>query len=75
MLLARYDQAPVAALTTALRRVLGRPDAAWPELLAAARFTDTRTAALLVGDERALDALAAELNEIRTLDAGMTSDR
>lgn len=50
-----------------MRRVLDRPDAAWPDLLLAAGFTDTRRAALLVGEERALDALAAELNELRGL--------
>lgn len=36
--------------------------------VAAAQFTDTRAAALLTGDQRTLDALAAELNDLRTLD-------
>ena len=51
----------------ALRVVLGRPANTWPELVAAAGFDDTRRAALLIGEERALDTLAAELNEHRTL--------
>ena len=66
-LLASYDLDPVGALTVALRRVLEHSDASWPDLLASAGFTDTRRAALLVGEERALDSLAAELNELRSL--------
>jgi hypothetical protein len=66
-LLATYDADPVGALTVALRIVLGRHDATWPEVVAAAGFDDTRRAALLIGEERSLDALAAELNERRTL--------
>ena len=66
-LLAGYDADPVGALTVALRRVVERPEATWPELVAAAGFDDTRRAALLIGEERALDTLAAELNERRTL--------
>lgn len=69
-LLAAYDAGPVDALTTAMRIVLDRPDSAWPELVAAAGFSDTRAAALLVGDEQSLDALAAELNERRGLADG-----
>ena len=68
MLLGTYDQDPVAALTRALRSVLERPDGGWPELVGAAGFTDSRAAALLLGEQRALDDLAAELNELRTLD-------
>ena len=55
------------ALTVALRRVLVLPDATWPELLTASALPDTRVAALLVGEERALDELAAQLNELRSL--------
>ena len=66
-LLVAYDADPVGALTVALRTVLDRPGAAWPELVAAGGFADTRRAALLLGEERALDALAAELNERRSL--------
>lgn len=58
----------MAALTAALRVVLDRPDGTWAELIAAAGFTQTVTAALLVGEPVALDTLAAELNELRTLD-------
>jgi hypothetical protein len=66
-LLAAYDDDPVDALTTALRIVLELPDALWPELVLAAGFTQTRAAALLVGDQRSLDGLASELNEARTV--------
>lgn len=66
-LLAGYDADPVEALTVALRRVVDQPDATWPDLLAAAPLTDTRRAALLLGEQGALDELAAELNELRTL--------
>ena len=66
-LLAGYDDDPVAALTTALRIVLEQPGATWPELVTRAGFADTRTAALLVAEEGALDALARELNELREL--------
>lgn len=65
--MATYDAEPVEALAAALRTVLERPEAAWPELIAAAQIPDTRAAALLIGEERALDALAAELNELRGL--------
>ncbi|MCU1368134.1 MAG: hypothetical protein JWL72_873 [Ilumatobacteraceae bacterium] len=43
-------------------------DGTWPELVGAARFSDSRSAALLVGEQRTLDELAAELNELRGLD-------
>ena len=66
-MLAHYDTDPVHALTTALRLVLEMPAANWPELIGAADFSDTRTASLIVADDVALDALAAELNELRTL--------
>ena len=74
-LLGSYDAAPVEALTLALRIVLAQPDATWPDLVATAGFSQTRTAALLLGDEGALDALAAELNELRTLPHSPTSQR
>ena len=67
VLLATYDADPVAALTVALRRVLEQPDAAWPELVQSIPISDTRRAALLVGEQRALDTLATELNELRSL--------
>jgi hypothetical protein len=65
--LAGYDLDPVGALTIALRRVLDQPDLGWPALIQAAGFSDTRTAALLVGDPTTLDTLAADLNELRRL--------
>lgn len=61
-----YDADPVAALTTAMQIVLER-DEAWPTLVHAAGFEPTRSAALLVGEPGALDALARDLNECRTL--------
>ena len=66
-LLDRFDDDPVGALTIALRRVLGRPEATWSELLAAAPLSPDRRQALAAGDQDALDALARELNELRTL--------
>ena len=62
-----YDADPIAALTAALRIVLERADDSWPELVLAGGFTETRTAALLVGEPIALDDLARELNELRTV--------
>ncbi len=66
-LLAGYDADPIGALTTALRRVLHRPDATWAELLAEAPIDDGRRQLLLSGDQASLDRLAAELNERRRL--------
>ena len=66
-LLDRFDDDPVGALTVALRRVLGRPEASWLELLEAAPLSPERRRALAAADEDALDALARELNELRTL--------
>ena len=66
-LLDRFDDDPVGALTIALRRVLGRPDATWLELLEAAPLSPDRRQALAATDQDALDALARDLNELRTL--------
>jgi len=66
-MLAGYDDDPVATLTTALRIVLDRRDATWPELIGQLPYTDTRRTALLLGEERTLDALVAELNERRDI--------
>ena len=66
-LLACFDDDPVGALTVALRRVLGRPGATWLELLEAAPVSSDRRQALAAADQDALDALARELNELRTL--------
>ena len=46
---------------------MSHPSLGLPPRDLAAGFPDTRTAALLVGDEGALDALARELNELREL--------
>jgi hypothetical protein len=65
---AAYDADPVGALRRALARVLDRPAAAWPELLAAAPLPGPRREALAAADPVALDALARELNELRGLE-------
>jgi hypothetical protein len=66
-LLDRFDDDPVGALTIALQRVLGRPGATWLELLEAAPVSPERRRALAAEDQGALDDLARELNELRTL--------
>lgn len=67
-LLSGYDSDPIAALTAALRVVLEMPDASWVALIAVAPIDATRRQLLLATDETALDQLAAELNERRTLE-------
>jgi len=42
-------------------------DADWERLVRAAGFGPERTADLVAGDQAALDTLAAELNELRTI--------
>jgi hypothetical protein len=70
-LLARYDDDPVAALESALRRLCNRPLAGFDELIGGlactGRLTTDRQLALAARDIAALDALAAELNETRGL--------
>jgi hypothetical protein len=66
-MLAAYDADPVGALAAALAVVVDRPGATWEASLAAADLADGRRRALLAGDLGALDELAAELNELRTL--------
>lgn len=66
-LLASYDHDPVAALTAALRVVLALPHAGFDELLAVAPIDDLRRSLLARHDLAALDDLARELNETRTL--------
>jgi hypothetical protein len=66
-LLRDYDADPVRALTAALSIVLGRPGSAWHDLISTAPFGDERRRALAARDTRALDSLAAELNEERGL--------
>lgn len=66
-LLAAYDDDPAAALAEALGHVLGRPGVTFDELVAGAPLTDDRRSALLLRDVAAMDDLARELNETRTL--------
>ena len=67
MLLQAFDNDPVGALTTSLRIVLDRPNDDFDELIARAELTDQRRQRLLQRHSDALDELAAELNERRTL--------
>lgn len=67
VLLRDYDRDPIGALTTALRVVLDKPDADWAALLSAAPLPEARCNRLQAGEQAALDELAAELNEVRTL--------
>jgi hypothetical protein len=66
-LLAAYDADPVGALTAALRHVFQAPTADWAHLVALGDFEPDRAALLVARDVRALDELAAELNEMRTI--------
>lgn len=70
-LLDGYDTDPVAALTTALRVALDRPDLDWTALVKLAGFSCARRIRLQGNDPAALDELASELNELRVV----TSDR
>jgi hypothetical protein len=68
-----------AALTTALRRVLGDADATWCQLVDASQerggWPERRAAALLSEDaataREAMWELAAELNEVRDITPGL----
>jgi hypothetical protein len=66
-LLRAYDHDPVGALTTSLRIVLGRPEDDFDALIAHVDLADERRQRLLQRQPGALDELAAELNERRTL--------
>ena len=66
-LLATYDDDPVGALAGALGSLLGRAGASFDELVVDAGLSEARTALLMARDHGALDELAAELNERRTL--------
>lgn len=66
-LLEGYDADPVGALTAALRVALDRPDLEWTGLLQLAGISCARRIRLQGNDPAALDELAAELNELRTL--------
>lgn len=63
----RYDTDPVGALSDALRRVLDTDEADWTALVKRAGFTCARRILLQARDQAALDELARELNELRSL--------
>jgi hypothetical protein len=60
--MAHYDDDPDGALTTALRRVLGRTDGSLAELPTAAGFEVS-----VKDDVSARDRLVRDLNELRDL--------
>jgi hypothetical protein len=62
------DRDPIAVLTTMLGKVLDRPGAQWETLVRWGEFPADRAARLLAHDHHALYELAAELNELRTLE-------
>ena len=64
-LLSTYDGDPVGTLTRALRRIFEQPRASWEDLVA--KLPASRRPGLLAQSPAALDALAAELNELRTV--------
>ena len=66
-LLNGYDADPVGTLTAALAKVLDCPGTEWDDLLAAAPFEPSRRSALAAREPAALDELARELNEMRSL--------
>ncbi|MFM8870077.1 MAG: SET domain-containing protein [Actinomycetota bacterium] len=62
-MLATYDTAPIAALTTALRLVSGRPHARFADVIHASHLSLRTKHALCDGDTNSRDDLIAELNE------------
>jgi hypothetical protein len=64
-LLGAYDADPVGALTAAMRLVREQPEASWEQLVGT--LPEAKRAPLLAREPAALDSLAAELNELRTL--------
>ena len=68
-LIAAYDEDPERALTEALRVVLGHPDLGFDGLVERAGLPPQRAARLRARRVDALDELARELNESRTLPA------
>jgi hypothetical protein len=71
-LLTSYDHDPIAALTVALRAITGQRDTEWPDLVDQVIDDPARRAGLLAADPADLDALAAELNELRGLSGRAT---
>jgi len=63
-----YPTDPVAALTNALRTLLGVPDGEMAALTKAADFTCDRRIRLSALDQVTLDEVAAGLGRLRTLD-------
>jgi hypothetical protein len=67
-LLTDYDIEPLVALTRVVRRLVGRADDEWPDLVwHIPNISDEERAALAMGEQDALDRLAARLNEEREL--------
>jgi hypothetical protein len=64
-LLTHYDEAPLDALSVALRKVLALPGARWELLVAHLPVSSEQRAAIEAAEPEALDALVAELNERR----------
>jgi hypothetical protein len=62
------DRDLLGVLTRMLGKVLDRPGAQWETLVALGGFTAERSALLLARDRSALYDLAAELNELRSLE-------
>lgn len=63
-----YPTDPVAALTNALRALLGMPDGEMAALTKAADFTCDRRIRLSALDQETLDEVATGLGRLRTLD-------
>ena len=66
-LMRTYDNAPIAAIETALRVVLGRPHAGFETLIALSPLDASDKSAVLNGDVSTLDRLVRRLNEERGL--------
>lgn len=67
LMLATYDDDPIASLTVALTLLVGRNGLHFDELVVEAGLSEARTALLMAREQQALDDLLAELNERRTL--------
>ena len=66
-LMTDIETEPVGAMTTALQHVLDRPDLVFDQLVELAPIEPSLQRRLHDRDEEALDELARELNETRTL--------
>jgi len=65
ILLSRYDNEPIHALTSCLRKVLGMPHATWHTLIERIEPDATRRSLLFAHDQLSLDQLVSLLNETR----------